>query len=41
MREIKKTDRKKIKKYNTKRRTPNSWLYCSTYAEDDFYIFYL
>ena len=36
-----KTYRKKIKKYDTKRRTPDSWLYYSGYADDDFYIFYL
>ena len=36
-----KTYRKKIKKYDTKGRTPDSWLYCSGYAEDDFYILYL
>ena len=31
---------KKIKKYNTKRRVLDSWLYYSGYAEDDFYILY-
>ena len=36
-----KTDRKKIKKYDTKGRTPDSWLYYSGYAKDDFYILYL
>ena len=36
-----KTYRKKIKKYDTKGRTPDSWLYYSGYAEDDFYILYL
>ena len=36
-----KTDRKKIKKYDIKGRTPDSWLYYSGYAEDDFYILYL
>ena len=38
---IGKTDRKKIKKYNIKGRTPKSWLYYSSYADDDFSIFYL
>ena len=36
-----KTYRKKIKKYDTKGRIPDSWLYYSGYAEDDFYILYL
>ena len=36
-----KTDRKKIKKYDIKGRTPDSWLYYSGYTEDDFYILYL
>ena len=36
-----KTDRKKIKKYDTKWRTLDSWLYYSGYVEDDFYILYL
>ena len=36
-----KTYRKKIKKYDTKGRTLDSWLDCSAYAEDDFYILYL
>ena len=37
-----KTDKKKkIKKYNIKGRTPESWLYYSSYVEDDFSIFYL
>ena len=40
-RKKKKTYRKKIKKDDTKERTPDSWLYYSGYAEDDFYIFYL
>ena len=41
-REKKKTTyRKKIKKYDTKGRTPDSWLYYLGYAEDDFYILYL
>ena len=35
-----KTYRKKIKKYDIKGRAPNSWLYYSGYAEDDFYILY-
>ena len=35
-----KTYRKKIKKYDTKGRTPDSWLYYSGYAENDFYILY-
>ena len=35
-----KTYRKKIKKYDTKGRTPDSWLNYSGYAEDDFYILY-
>ena len=33
-----KTFRKKIKKYDTKRRTLNSGLYYSSCTEDDFYI---
>ena len=33
--------RKKIKKYDTKGRTSDSWLYYSCCADDDFYIFYL
>ena len=40
-RRLKKTDRKKIKKYDTKGRTSDSWLYYSGNAEDDFYILYL
>ena len=36
-----KTYRKKIKKYDTKGRTLDSWLYYSGYVNDDFYIFYL
>ena len=40
-RRLKKTDRKKINKYDTKGRTPDSWLYYSGNAEDDFYILYL
>ena len=36
-----KTYRKKIKKYDTKGRTPDSWLYYSSYADVDFYILYL
>ena len=36
-----KTYRKKIKKYDTKERTPDSWLYYSGYAEDNSYILYL
>ena len=36
-----KTDKKKIKKSHTKGRTPESWLYYSNYADDDFYILYL
>ena len=39
--EIEKQIEKKIKKYDTKGRTPDSWLYYSGYAEDDFYILYL
>ena len=39
-RKIGKTQRKKIKKYNTKRRVLDSWLYYSGYADDDFYILY-
>ena len=35
-----KTQRKKIKKYDTKRRTLDSWLYYSGYTEDGFYILY-
>ena len=35
-----KTYRKKIKKYDTKWRAPDSWLYYSGYTEDDFYILY-
>ena len=35
-----KTYREKIKKYDTKERTPDSWLYYSGYAEDDFYTLY-
>ena len=31
-----KTHRKKIKKYDTKGRTPDSWLYYLGYAEDIF-----
>ena len=38
---IGKTYREKIKKYDIKERTLDSWLYYSGYAEDDFYIFYL
>ena len=36
-----KTYRKKIKKYDTKERTPDSWLYYLGYAKNDYYIFYL
>ena len=36
-----KTYRKRIKKYDIKGRTPDSWLYYLGYAEDDFYILYL
>ena len=32
--------KKKIKKYITKRRTLDSWLNYSGYADDDFYISY-
>ena len=39
-REIEKPREKKIKKYDTKRRPLDSWLYYSSYAEDDFYILY-
>ena len=35
-----KTQRKKIRKYDTKRTTLNSGLYYSGYADDDFYILY-
>ena len=38
--EIEKHIKKKIKKYNTKERAPDSWLYYSGYAEDDFCILY-
>ena len=37
---IEKTYKKEIKKYDTKGRTPDSWLYYSGYAENDFYILY-
>ena len=37
---IKKPREKKIKKYDTKRRTLDSWLYYSSYAENDFCILY-
>ena len=37
---IEKPREKKIKKYDTKRRTLGSWLYYSGYAEDDFCILY-
>ena len=37
---IEKPREKKIKKYKTKRRTLDSWLYYSGYAEDDFCILY-
>ena len=37
---IKKPREKKIKKYDTKRRTLDSWLYYSGYAENDFCILY-
>ena len=41
-REKKKTTyKKRIKKDDTKERTPDSWLYYSGYTEDNFYIFYL
>ena len=33
--------KKKIKKYDTKGRTSNSWIYYSSYVDDDFYIFCL
>ena len=33
-------EKKKIKKYDTKRRTLDSWIYYSSYADDDFYILY-
>ena len=38
--EIEKPREKKIRKYDTKRRTLDSWLYYSGYVEDDFYILY-
>ena len=38
--EIEKPREKKIRKYDTKRRTLDSWLYYSGYAVDDFYILY-
>ena len=37
---IEKPREEKIKKYDTKRRTLDSWLYYSGYADDDFYILY-
>ena len=36
-----KTDKKKIKKYDPKGRTPDSLLYYSGYVDNDFYILYL
>ena len=36
-----KKDKKKIKKYDTKGRTPDSLLYYSGYADNNFYILYL
>ena len=38
--EIEKPREKKIRKYDTKRRTLDSWLYYSSYTENDFYILY-
>ena len=38
--EIEKPSEKKIRKYDTKRRTLDSWLYYSGYADDDFYNLY-